>query len=113
MDKNIDMPILLDLYGGLLSPSQREDAESYYNSDLSLSEIAQNVGKSRQGVFESVKRAESVLADAENKLGFRDKISKTKKDFTEIERLVKECCVFENNDVLKKITDITKKHTND
>jgi len=65
-----EMPLLFDFYGGLLSERQRELCESYYNEDLSLSEIAANTGITRQGVRDSLRKAEEILQSAEESLGF-------------------------------------------
>lgn len=70
MAKNLDMIMLLDFYGDMLTPKQRDFIDFYYNDDLSLAEIAENVGITRQGVRDSIKRAESQLTEMENKLGF-------------------------------------------
>lgn len=67
--KNLEISVLLDYYGSLLPDKQRELTELYYNEDLSLSEIAENEGITRQGVRDSIKRAESTLASIEEKLG--------------------------------------------
>ena len=69
MSKNFEVSALLDYYGMLLTDKQREAVEYYYNDDLSLGEIAENLGISRQGVRDSIKRSEAVLYEAENKLG--------------------------------------------
>ena len=69
MSKNFQIAELLDLYGMLLTDKQRETVEFYYNDDLSLGEIAANTGISRQGVRDSIKRSESILYEAEEKLG--------------------------------------------
>ncbi len=68
MSKNLEVSTLLDFYGQLLTDKQRETVEYYYNDDLSLGEIAENLGISRQGVRDSIKRAETVMFDAEEKL---------------------------------------------
>lgn len=69
MEKNIEISYLLDFYGELLSEKQRISVEMYYNDDLSLGEIAQHLGISRQGVRDSVKRGEASLYEMEEKLG--------------------------------------------
>ena len=56
MEKNLNVSILLDFYGAMLTEKQREAVEYYYNDDLSLSEIADNQGISRQGVRDAIKR---------------------------------------------------------
>ena len=61
MEKNLNVSILLDFYGAMLTEKQREAVEYYYNDDLSLSEIADNQGISRQGVRDAINRAEALL----------------------------------------------------
>ena len=57
----LQMSLLLDYYGELLSQKQRTCFDLYYNQDLSLSEIAEEAGITRQGVHDTLARAESVL----------------------------------------------------
>lgn len=64
------MSMLLDYYGELLTEKQREMFDLYYNEDLSLTEIAEHVGISRQGVRDAIMRGETILRDTEDKLGF-------------------------------------------
>ncbi|MCI1955176.1 MAG: YlxM family DNA-binding protein [Oscillospiraceae bacterium] len=70
MAKDMKISFLLDFYGDMLTEKQREVIELYYNDDLSLSEIAENEGISRQGVRDAIKRAESQLLEMESRLGF-------------------------------------------
>ena len=74
--KNLDIVLLADYYGEMLTDNQRKFIEYYYNDDLSLSEIAQNEGITRQGVRDAVKRADSQLYDMEKKLGFAERSRK-------------------------------------
>ena len=67
-DKDLEMTILLDFYGDMLAPKQREFLEYYYDQDFSLSEIAANVGITRQGVRDAIKRAECKLTEMEERL---------------------------------------------
>ena len=69
MEKNLNVSILLDFYGAMLTEKQREAVEYYYNDDLSLSEIADNQGISRQGVRDVIVRAEAIMTDLEDKTG--------------------------------------------
>lgn len=69
MQKNLDVSLLLDFYGDALTPKQRQVIEYYYNEDLSLAEIAQLEGITRQGVRDSIKRGESAMNELEEKLG--------------------------------------------
>ena len=61
--------MLLDFYGELLTDKQRDCFDLHYNEDLSLSEIAEQLGISRQGVWDNIRRAESALEDVEKKTG--------------------------------------------
>ena len=63
------MTMLFDFYGDILTPRQRELFDLYYNEDLSLAEIAENYGISRQGVRDVIVRAEAIMTDLEDKTG--------------------------------------------
>ena len=63
------MTMLYDFYGELLTARQREFFDLYYNEDLSLAEIAENAGISRQGVRDVIVRAEGLMQDVEDKTG--------------------------------------------
>ena len=71
MPKNLEYSILLDCYGELLTEKQRETLDYYYNEDLSLSEISEIVGISRQGVMDIIKRSEQQLNAFEQKLSLK------------------------------------------
>ena len=68
-EKNLEVAYLLDYYGGMLTKKQREVVDLYYNEDLSLAEISEHAGITRQGVRDSIKRAEHALGEMESKLG--------------------------------------------
>ena len=68
LDRAIDMGFLLDFYAQLLTPKQEQALRLFYEEDLSLSEIAQEVGSSRQAVHELVKKGEALLHFYEEKL---------------------------------------------
>jgi len=61
------MAMLFDFYGDLLTERQREFYDLYYNEDLSLAEIAENYGISRQGVRDVIVRAEAAMTEIEDK----------------------------------------------
>lgn len=67
--KGLECYHLLDVYGQLLTEKQRNAIDMYYNEDLSLSEIADVIDISRQGVRESIKQGEKHLTNYEEKLG--------------------------------------------
>lgn len=62
--------LLYDFYGPLLTPRQQELVQAYYLEDLSLAEIAENDGVSRQAVHDLIKRSEVALQEYEDRLGF-------------------------------------------
>ena len=65
MAKNLAMSYLLDFYGEVLTEKQRDMMVQYYNDDLSLAEIADNFGITRQGVRDAIKRGEAVMQELE------------------------------------------------
>ena len=69
MAKDLRITFLLDFYGEMLTEKQRDVVELYYNEDLSLSEIAAHSQITRQGVRDSIKRAEGILLGLEERLG--------------------------------------------
>jgi len=64
------MTLLFDYYGDTLTEKQCEVYESYHCADLSLTEIAENLGITRQGVHDLLMRSEKALMNLEKKLGF-------------------------------------------
>lgn len=70
MDKSIHVSMLLDMYGKLLTNKQYDVIDLYYNQNLSLSEIAEELGITRQGVRKNLVDAENKLFDFEEKLSF-------------------------------------------
>ena len=68
-DSRLMQSMLLDFYGELLTEKQRECYDLHYNEDLSLSEIAEQSGISRQGVWDNIRRAEASLRQIEEKTG--------------------------------------------
>lgn len=68
MEKNVEIGILYEYYGSLLSEKQADTIENYYLEDLSLTEIAELQGVSKQNVSESLKRSEKALEEFEEKL---------------------------------------------
>lgn len=69
------MGLLLDFYGDILPERRRTVMDYYYNDDMSLAEIADEIGISRQGVREQIKKAEEELTFYEEKLGLAARFS--------------------------------------
>lgn len=114
MAKNLEIAILLDYYGDMLTTKQHDFLEYYYDEDLSLSEIAQNEGITRQGVRDAIKRAEAQLFEMENRLGIVKKFDEMRKGIEEIvetANVINECNLRyglsrEINDAVVKIKSI-------
>lgn len=68
--ESLEMTLLFDYYGELLTQRQRDCLDMRYNQDMSLGEIAQELGVSRQGVFDTLNRGETLLRNMEEKTGF-------------------------------------------
>ena len=68
-DETVLRTMLFDFYGELLTEKQREYFDLHYNADLSLAEIAESTGISRQGVWDIIRRAEATLRETERKTG--------------------------------------------
>ncbi len=84
MAKNLQITVLLDFYGDMLTDRQREVVESYYNDDLSLAEISDERGITRQGVRDAIKRSELQLIEMEERLGLVKRFKKVQDALTEI-----------------------------
>ena len=76
MDKKVEVSVLCEFYGKLLTDKQLAILEDYYNMDLSLSEIAENYGITRQAVRDVIKKGENKLFEFEEKLGFMKRVYK-------------------------------------
>lgn len=110
MMKNLEVSLLLDYYGEMLTEKQKELAEYYYNDDLSLSEISQNEGITRQGARDCIKRAENTLYDIENRLKLIERFENIKQKLDEIEKQAKDILEIkpDNSEALKKAEKIIK-----
>lgn len=83
--KDFKYATLFDVYGSMLSEKQSYALEMYYCDDLSLSEIADNTGITRQGVRDQIKHAEEELDNLERKLGLVAKFGELRGVLKEIE----------------------------
>lgn len=102
-EKDLGVGVLLDHYGELLTPRQREVMELYFNEDMSLFEISEHIGVTRQGVHDIVKRSEQFLSDMDKKLGLVDRFQKVEsaKHFIEKAVLSLEAEEKEKNEILE------------
>ena len=83
-EKNLNISLLLDFYGDILSERQNDMLSMYYNDDCSLSEIADAFSISRQGVRSVLKKGETILTEMENKLHLASRFLKIREKSTEL-----------------------------
>lgn len=113
MAKDMRVSYLLDFYGDLLTDKQRDSLDYYYNEDLSLGEIGENLGISRQGVRDNIKRAEAVLFEMEEKLGLAAKFSQINERLDSIKHNIdiidsRNMRTYRSNDINESIKVILK-----
>ena len=88
-EKNLEIGYLLDFYGDVLSERKRTVLDYYYNDDLSLGEIAEEIGISRQGVRDLIKKAGEELCFYEEKLKMAERFGKIQEQASELITLLK------------------------
>lgn len=104
----VELSLLYDFYGELLKEQQKQIFEDYILNDLSLSEIADLQGISRQGVHDTVKRCSKQLAEYENKLKLIDKFEKSKEKINRIKQCAEETSETRELDRVKEIIELSK-----
>ena len=107
MAKDYHIGYLIDFYGSLLTDRQREVISLYYEEDLSLSEIADDVGITRQGVRDAIKKAETILTEAEEKLGLAAKFKNLSDEITVIKEQL--LTLADRNDDVKPVIGMIDK----
>ena len=103
MEKNVEVSILLQIYGNLLTENQVSVLDDYYNNDLSLSEIAENYNITRQAVRDNIKKGEQKLFEFEEKLGV---MKKTMIQEQKISEILSKITTIEANSSDKKVQHI-------
>lgn len=109
-EKTLQMTMLLDFYGELLTEKQRSCFSMHYNDDYSLAEIAEELGISRQGARDLIVRAEATLTETEEKIGVIKRFNERKavlasmtEKLSELERLTSGRAGELTKDLLKTI----------
>ncbi|MBO5375193.1 MAG: DNA-binding protein [Clostridia bacterium] len=109
-EKNLNISLLLDFYGDILSERQKDMLDLYYNDDLSLAEIAENYNISRQGVRSVLKKGENILTEMEEKLHLASRFSsvqeKSSKIASELELIINS---IDDKQISIKITSLIEK----
>lgn len=93
--KDMNISLLLDFYGNLLNEKQLSMMEEYYQEDLSLSEIAENSGITRQGVHDNIRRGGLELKSYEQRLGLLERFSGITRAADQIDSMLKEGTVID------------------
>ena len=96
-NKPFEMCLLFDFYGDLLTEKQKELFDLYYNHDLSLSEIAEQVNITRQGVRDSIVRAKHALQTMESNLGLVSRYGQLDHHIEEIKTDIKALSLINSN----------------
>ncbi len=108
-EKNLNIGYLLDFYGMLLSDRKRSVMDMYYNEDFSLSEVAEQIGISRQGVRDIIKKSEDELLFYEEKLGLAGKLQSVETEASELSVMARNTELpSEIKDKIIKLTTLIK-----
>ncbi len=107
MERSFDIVILLDIYGELLANAQREALDMRYNADLSLSEIAEEMGGvTRQSVVYSIRKGEQRLMELEEKLGFAKRLHTLSAHLDRAGELLSEIAADNSDERLKEVNEL-------
>ena len=90
MERIVEQSLLYDFYGELLTPHQKEIYEEAVFDDMSLGEIAQEQGISRQGVHDLLKRCNKILEEYESKLHLMERFPQMKQKAEEISKVAEQ-----------------------
>ncbi len=101
-----EITVLRDIYEGLLPPRQKQVAHLKLDEDLSLSEMAEKLGITRQGCDDALKRCVRALFTYENKLGFKRKLSQKQEIINVAKELVKNMNSANYMDMRKRLLEV-------
>lgn len=101
MEDRVEISLLMDFYGPLLTEKQSEIMQWYYNDDLSLSEIAELNKTSRQAIHDLIKRCYKQLLSYESKLNLLQKSMNREKEIINFLEYLKNKYSIDNEDIIK------------
>lgn len=110
MERNVEIGLLFSIYRNMLTDRQAESVDLYYNEDLSLSEISEHMGITRQGVRDNIKRAEHTLFDVEKRLGLAKRFLHIKEELDHIDDIIRE---IEQSPNIRYLSDDIKRKINE
>ena len=108
VSKNLDVSVLFDYYGDMLTEKQRDVIDLYYNQDLSLAEIAEHEKITRQGVRDNIKRGEAYMAELEEALHVAEQSQRLIALLEDIQARNKEIALINDN---HKYSAVIREHT--
>ncbi|MBQ7040311.1 MAG: hypothetical protein IJN39_07055 [Clostridia bacterium] len=97
MDLFLEFSVLFDYYGTLLTEMQQNICDMYYNQNLSLTEIAEDLEITKQGVRDALKKSEKLLLKYENNLHIREKNEQISNFVQSIEEMLTEATITDEN----------------
>ena len=108
LNKKLQMCMLVDFYGNLLTDKQKNIFSSYWEKDYSLYEVAEQFGITRQAVHDCLNKAEAILLNIEQKCGFVKKYQENK---TELQQVINSLNLADSNQatLASQLTEIIKK----
>ena len=110
MDKKVEISMLCQIYGKLLTEKQFDYINDYYNNDLSLAEIAENYGITRQAARDNIKKGENKLFEYEEKLKIMKTTINTEK---KIAKILAQIATIQTGYTDEKIADILENIKNE
>ena len=112
MDKKIEISMLCQIYGKLLTEKQFDYINDYYNNDLSLSELAENYNITRQAARENIKKGENKLFEYEEKLQIMKTTLRNEKKIEDIlEQITKIQTNYSDKQIAKILENVKKQLT--
>lgn len=109
VDKKVKIGLLFSFYRNMLTDRQIECIDLYYNEDLSLAEISEHLGITRQGVRDNIKRAEHTMYDTEERLGLASRFLGISEKLEKIDDIIRE---IEQSPNIRALSDDIKHKIN-
>lgn len=106
LEERVRLSMLYDFYGALLKENQRRMYEAYILEDYSITEIAEEMGITRQGVHDAVKRATKQLGEYEERLGLVQRFERQRGQVRQLQEYLKEMEISQETREGRKVFEI-------